>query len=120
FYSAAFVSTFLRRTPRFDVTPKGGSGEPDRAWQSFRKHWFWAAVSTAAIAGAIAVHHTYPANLVWAVRGLVTSVLPFTIWSAGRVTRRLGLALPAGPEISRPSWAAVTMTEAARAESDAG
>ena len=84
FYSTAFVSTFLRRTLRFDVTPKSAADESDRAWQSFRKHWFWSAVSAAVIGDAIMLHHTYGANMVWAILGFVTSMLPFTIWSPAR------------------------------------
>jgi hypothetical protein len=120
FYSTAFVSAFLRRTLRFDVTPKGAAGDPDRAWQSFRKHWFWAAVSAGAAGGAIALHHTYPANMVWVVLGFVTSVLPFTMWSTGRVTSKLRSRSPKQPEINRPSLAALTVTEGAHADPDAG
>jgi cellulose synthase/poly-beta-1,6-N-acetylglucosamine synthase-like glycosyltransferase len=120
FYSTAFISAFLRRTPRFDVTPKGAAGDPDRAWQSFRKHWFWAAVSAGAAGGAIALHHTYPANMVWVVLGFVTSVLPFTMWSTGRVTSKLRSRSPKQPEINRPSLAALTVTEGAHADPDAG
>jgi cellulose synthase/poly-beta-1,6-N-acetylglucosamine synthase-like glycosyltransferase len=94
FYSTAFVSAFLRRTPRFDVTPKETTGEPDRVWRSFRKHWFWATVSAAAIAGAIALHHTYLANIVWAMMGLITSMLPVTIWFAGHAIKKLGPRSP--------------------------
>ena len=118
FYSTAFISSFLRRTLRFDVTPKGGSGDLDRAWHSFRKHWFWAAVSVAAVVGAISFHHTYPANMVWAVLGFVTSMLPFTIWSAGRVTNKLRLGSPRQPEINLPPSAALTPAEATYADPD--
>jgi len=109
FYSSAFISSFLRRTMRFDVTPKGGSGDPDRPFQSFRKHWFWAAMSVGAIAGAIYLHHTYPANLVWASLGLITSMLPFAIWSAGRVTKKFRFGSPGQPEIKEPSSAALNV-----------
>jgi cellulose synthase/poly-beta-1,6-N-acetylglucosamine synthase-like glycosyltransferase len=120
FYSTALVGAFLRRTPRFDVTPKGGEGDSDHAWQSFRKHWFWAGVSAAAVVGAIDLHHTYPANLVWAVLGFVTSMVPFTIWSAGRATRRFGFGSPVPAGISPPPAAALRMTEAAGANPDTG
>jgi cellulose synthase/poly-beta-1,6-N-acetylglucosamine synthase-like glycosyltransferase len=109
FYSTAFTSSFLRRTPRFEVTPKGRHGDPDRAWQSFRKHWFWAAVSAGAIGGAIYMHHTYPANMVWAILGLITSMLPFTIWSAGRVAKKFRFGSPGRPEIKQPSSAALNV-----------
>jgi cellulose synthase/poly-beta-1,6-N-acetylglucosamine synthase-like glycosyltransferase len=117
FYSTAFVDTFLRRTLRFDVTPKG-AGDLDRGWQSFRKHWFWAVISAGAIAGAIALHHTYVANMVWAVLGLLTSILPFTIWSAGHVTRKLRLGSPKRPEINGALLAPPTVKEAAYADPD--
>jgi hypothetical protein len=120
FYSTALVSALARRTPRFDVTPKGQTDDPDRPWQSFRKHWFWAGVSAAAATCAIDLHHTYPANMVWALLGLATSMVPFTIWSAGRVTRRFRFGSPHRPVITWPSPAALSMTEAAVANPDAG
>jgi cellulose synthase/poly-beta-1,6-N-acetylglucosamine synthase-like glycosyltransferase len=115
FYSTAFVSTFLRRRLRFDVTPKSTADESDRAWQSFRKHWFWSAVSAAVIGGAIMLHHTYGANMVWAILGFVTSMLPFTIWSTGRAKKKLRLGSPERNETNRPSPAALTVTEAGHA-----
>jgi cellulose synthase/poly-beta-1,6-N-acetylglucosamine synthase-like glycosyltransferase len=117
FYSTAFVGAILRRTLRFDVTPKG-TGDPDRGWQSFRKHWFWAVVSAGAIAGAIVLHHTYPANMVWAVLGLITSILPFTIWSVGRVTRRHRLGSPRRPYNNRALLAPLPVKEAVDADPD--
>ena len=117
FYSTAFVGAFLRRTLRFDVTPKG-TGDPDRGWQSFRKHWFWAVISAGAIAGAIALHHTYVANMVWAVLGLITSILPFTIWSVGRATRKLRLGSPGRPETNGAPLAPATVKETVYADPD--
>jgi cellulose synthase/poly-beta-1,6-N-acetylglucosamine synthase-like glycosyltransferase len=107
FYSTAFVSAFLRRTVRFDVTPKGRATDSDRAWHSFRKHWFWAAVSAGGVAGAFYLHHTYSANMVWAMLGLVTSMLPFTIWSASRMRKKFRFGSSRQPEIKRPSPAAL-------------
>ena len=119
FYSTAFVSAFLRRTPKFDVTPKEATGEPDRVWRSFRKHWFWATVSVAAIVGAIALHHTYLANIVWAMMGLITSMVPVTIWLAGRMIKKLGPRSPS--ERNFPSsLAALSVAEVIHGHPDAG
>jgi len=49
--------------------------------------------------------------MVWAVLGLITSILPFTIWSVGRVTRKLRLGSPKRPEINRAPLAPVTVKE---------
>ena len=61
------------------------------------------------------LHHTYGANMVWAILGFVTSMLPFTIWSTGRTKKKLRLGSLKRNETNRPSPAALTLTEAGHA-----
>jgi hypothetical protein len=79
FYSSALVGALLRRKLGFVVTPKGKAASPDRLL-TFRKHLFWAAISTGSIAAAASFGHFYPANVVWAALSLVVCLLPIGLW----------------------------------------
>ncbi|SBW22184.1 family 2 glycosyl transferase [Candidatus Protofrankia californiensis] len=84
FYSTAFVGALLRRPLGFVVTPKGQSASPDRLL-TFRKHIFWAAISTASIAAAAVFGHVYPANTVWAALSLLICLTPIVMWSVSTI-----------------------------------
>ncbi len=88
FYSTAFVGALLRRPLGFVVTPKGQSVSPDRLL-TFRKHIFWAAISTASIAAAAVFGHVYPANTVWAALSLLICLTPIVMWSVSTIAARL-------------------------------
>jgi cellulose synthase/poly-beta-1,6-N-acetylglucosamine synthase-like glycosyltransferase len=111
FYSTAFIGAVLRRTLKFDVTPKGGSGDPDRLFQTFRKHWFWAGVSAASLVGAFTLRHAYPANMVWTVTALLASTLPILIWSSTQVHHKFRLGSRSGPGMGPPPTAVRELAE---------
>ncbi|WP_239405797.1 glycosyltransferase family 2 protein [Frankia sp. Cj3] len=84
FYSTAFVGALLRRPLGFVVTPKGRSASPDRLL-TFRKHLFWAMLSTGSITVAAACGNVYPANMVWAVLSLLSCLAPVAMWAVSTV-----------------------------------
>ncbi len=123
FYASALVGAVVRRKLAFDVTPKGGTGDPDRLWQSFRKHWMWAFVSLASAIGAILLGHTYPGNMIWALLSFTTCMLPMVLWGGHKMTTRLRMGSKEDPPLpppredapTAPLTAVTTVKEVARA-----
>ncbi len=111
FYSTSFTGAILRRRLKFDVTPKGGTSDPDRFFQTFGRHWFWAGVSAAALVGALTLRHTYPANMVWTVTALLASTLPIFIWSGARIRHKFTLGSQRRPGMGSPPTAVRELSE---------
>ncbi len=110
-YARSFGEALLRRRSRFVVTPKGDSASPDRVL-TFRTHLTWAAVLAFALLASVVLSHAHTAMRVWAVLGLLTTLIPLGVWQAGLLAqRRRPVPVPADagqdgggpePESARP------------------
>ncbi len=83
-YVTAFISTLLRRSPKFVVTAKGDSTSADRLL-TFRKHLMWSSLIVVFFAYSLLSGHAYPVIIVWSVVNLLLCLSPLLVWQSGHL-----------------------------------
>jgi cellulose synthase/poly-beta-1,6-N-acetylglucosamine synthase-like glycosyltransferase len=79
-YAKALVDALLRRKSTFVVTPKGDSASPDRWFATFRYHWYFIAIFGGSIGTGVALGHSHPAMITWAIFAMLITATPILTW----------------------------------------